>query len=577
MKFIRPSGLLPTESTYTTSNNTAGTYYDSIGTMYQSVVGIPRRTYDPACKAYDGATTCPYVGLLYEAAATNLFLNTNAFITQNVTASAVDYTVSFRRDSTNALVNGTITITGAVAATVELTNATASEWEWTSWTTTTILPNVMYKVITLGNDSAVWSHATAVIGGSILVGSYITFTESYTLNLGGTVQVRKNSRVYKRFTSTGGTLTCTLTGSLIEAQIEVTPTTIGFPEFTSYIPTAVSPVTRTADTVSASTTSNTPGLLYSTVAEEITIPLWVSGNINAHIGDQVYMSGTTHKVYECIVDIANGTIPPDIDEVAVYPAVQHWMEVRPTNRWAMFDNQIGTATSVTAATYDGIASMTYILRPGRIDSLALIELSASKVLVSIVSEASRTTIYSGEYHTLTNNNIGSWYEYFYEPSYQQDILTETNLFETALLYLPLYSDSLLEITIEKAATNDSAAFAQVSCGVMVAGLSTNIGSTQNAPNLGIVDYSRKVTDEFGYTSVTQRRYSKRMSTKVMLKSSSVDSVSRILSLYRATPLVWLGVENYYSSLIIYGFYKDWDITIDNVLYSSCNLQIEGLT
>ena len=50
----------------------------------------------------------------------------------------------------------------------------------------------------------------------------------------------------------------------------------------------------------------------------------------------------------------------------------------------------------------------------------------------------------------------------------------------------------------------------------------------------------------------------------------------LLSLLAYNPCVWVGDERY-SSTIIYGFYKDFDITIAYHLVSDCNLEIEGLT
>ena len=50
----------------------------------------------------------------------------------------------------------------------------------------------------------------------------------------------------------------------------------------------------------------------------------------------------------------------------------------------------------------------------------------------------------------------------------------------------------------------------------------------------------------------------------------------LLADYRATPLVWIGSENAYQSLIVFGYYKDFEIDIAFPTVSYCTLSIEGM-
>ena len=89
------------------------------------------------------------------------------------------------------------------------------------------------------------------------------------------------------------------------------------------------------------------------------------------------------------------------------------------------------------------------------------------------------------------------------------------------------------------------------------------------------DYSRKETDAFGSTILTQRSYSKYMSVSMMLDSSAVDGGLRSLSAVRATPIVWTHLRSI-PSLVVFGWVGDFEIDLATRYYSHCSLQIKGL-
>lgn len=274
------------------------------------------------------------------------------------------------------------------------------------------------------------------------------------------------------------------------------------------------------------------------------------------VGTRVSRS-TTHKIYENLIAGVNATLP----ENATTGATPRWLEVGPTSRWAAFDQSIDS--KATAAD-----NITYVLAPGRINSLALLGLDAATVTITLV--AASETVYSASIDLAAGNSVGDWYQYFYEPTYSQDAVVITNLLDAALLDVPAYGEGVLTVSIDRAGGN-------VSLGCLVVGLYADLGETQSQPTIGIIDYSRKDVDAFGKTTVIKRKYSKRMSATMTIPKASVDQVARTLAQYRSTPVVWVGAEKDYTSMIVYGFYKDFDITIDNQTFSICNLQVEGLT
>jgi hypothetical protein len=105
----------------------------------------------------------------------------------------------------------------------------------------------------------------------------------------------------------------------------------------------------------------------------------------------------------------------------------------------------------------------------------------------------------------------------------------------------------------------------------------DLGTTLDKPKISITDYSSKTTDDYGNITITERAYSKRMMAQVLVTTGSFDNVAQILTAYRAVPVVWIGEDDLYSSLIVYGFVVDWGLTAEVDAVGVLNLEVEGLT
>lgn len=364
---------------------------------------------------------------------------------------------------------------------------------------------------------------------------------------GTAVGTGANVRTTLTFTKTTGDVTMTVSVGSVE-YVQVEPGSVA----TSYIYLDSNSAirTRAADIVTGT------GYIYSNLSEA-EYPEWEStasytANNGVVQGSRV-MRVLTHKIYENFIAGINATAPED-------DTTGRWLEVGPTNRWGAFDSSLSTTTS-------NANTITYIIKPGRVNGLALLGMNAS--FVEVAMTANGETVYSGSADLLNGNVIGDWYEYFYEPIYQQDALVITDLIDAALLNLPAYGDGLISISIEYPSNTPSV-------GAIVVGLTADIGLTNYDASVGIVDYSKVDTDQFGKTTVVKRGFSKRGSFELTVKNEAVDNVVRLLSNYRATPIVWVGTENIYNSLVVYGFYKDWEVTFTEPKVSRCNLQVEGL-
>jgi hypothetical protein len=153
------------------------------------------------------------------------------------------------------------------------------------------------------------------------------------------------------------------------------------------------------------------------------------------------------------------------------------------------------------------------------------------------------------------------------PVYEKTI-TLDSASEAADLDIPMYENTILYITITKDGT--------AKCGEIVPGLQYDLGDTIYSPEIGIIDYSVKAEDDFGNFSITERAYSSRASYALQLHNATIDAVFDMVALYRATAIVWIG-SILYPSMITYGFFKNFSMTIPYHDYSTCSLDIEGLT
>lgn len=356
------------------------------------------------------------------------------------------------------------------------------------------------------------------------------------------------SRKTYTFTKTSGAFQMVVSGTVEKVQLETGSVATSYIDYQPLIPGSN---LRAADIVTGN------GFIYSNITEA-DYPEWdpstsYTATVGTTIGSRVIRT-LTHKVYECFVSGVSAT-PPENDTTG------RWLEVKPTNRWSVFDASLSTVTS-------NPSTITYIIKPGRVNGLALLGMNAT--FVEVAMTANGQTVYSGSANLLDGTVVGDWYEYFYEPIYQRDALVITELIDSALLNLPSYGDSLISITIEYPSNTPSIA-------AIVAGLVADFGLTQYDTSVGIVDYSKVETDTYGRANVVKRAFSKRASFDLVVKNEAIDNVAKILALYRSTPIVWVGTDNVYNSLVVYGFYKDWEITFSEPKVSRLNLQVEGLS
>lgn len=270
-----------------------------------------------------------------------------------------------------------------------------------------------------------------------------------------------------------------------------------------------------------------------------------------------YNAGTNYAVNARVVlgnSIYTSIVTPNTgNNPATSPAF--WIRTGPSNRYAMFDDQTSTSTSATT-------SLTVVMTPGLFNAMGLFGLVGTMVTVQIKDGSTGPVVYNRVIN-LDISEVFDWYAYFFEPNSQ--------LGEIVLTDIPPYANAYMTVTVSGATGST------VQIGSLVFGNLNTIGGTEYGANVGIIDYSRKDTDEFGTTTFVRRAFSKRISANVFLPNSQLNNVQRILSELRATPCVWIGSDDpTYSPLLVYGFFREFSIDIAYPKHSYCSLEIEGL-
>lgn len=286
----------------------------------------------------------------------------------------------------------------------------------------------------------------------------------------------------------------------------------------------------------------TDSVLVATNVPESAYPAWAIGTTYA-AGDRVHLA-STHKVYES----------PAAGNVGNDPATSAaWLEVGPTNRWALFDRSNTTATAQSTSFY-------YQLRPtAAFNVIYLGGLTGALTLRVRVTHATLGTLLDRTLELASLPAQAGWWEWIYGERRGPTL---------ALVDVPGVVGA--EVRIDVTGTPTLAAAA------LLFGQAKEIGIlVQQGARVGIQDFSRKESTDFGDTVLVQRAYAKRASFDIPIKAELVDEAITYLASIRATPCLFIGPR--YESAVIYGFYKEFDVNIAYASVSECSLQVEGLT
>lgn len=287
----------------------------------------------------------------------------------------------------------------------------------------------------------------------------------------------------------------------------------------------------------------TPAILTTSSAPETDYAAWDVATAYA-VGERAMYS---HRNYEALVAHTGANPETDTSDPP------KWLDLGANNRWRMFDDRVGSLT-------EQAGSIAVSLTPGEaINALALFSLLGRSLSVTL-TDSTEGVVYQCDL-SLVDAGVGDWYEWFFAPIGRQS--------DAVLTDLPAYVGASLSVTVEN--NTETAA-----CGHLVMGRQADIGVALYGTSVGITDYSRKETDQFGNALVVERAFSKRAEFDVAIETPRVSAVQRLLAAIRSRPVVWIGAQGY-ESTVLFGYYRDFQISISGPTVSDATITVEGLT
>jgi hypothetical protein len=229
-----------------------------------------------------------------------------------------------------------------------------------------------------------------------------------------------------------------------------------------------------------------------------------------------------------------------------------WLPVGASNYYAMFDDKNGTQTTNPNTIAIEVSFSTVV------NSVALINVEANTARFE-AWDANNTKVID---YTISFRDYGriNYYDYF---TREISLLDRYVNFE-----IPTLTSGRGKLTLDYTGST-------AKIGGLIYGNQFEIGKTQWGSSFGIRDYSTKETDAFGNYIIVQRASSDRIDADVLVELNRTGMVRKVLTEYRATPVVWSGGDNN-DVLVTYGYYKDFSVILSTPAGADCAIQIEGV-
>jgi len=272
-------------------------------------------------------------------------------------------------------------------------------------------------------------------------------------------------------------------------------------------------------------------------------------------------SGANGRVYESLVAGNLGNPLPVLPETTT----TKWVDVGPTNKWAMFDLASNTQTVHHQLGVDG-ASMTVTFAPGeRINTLGLTGLVANSVTVTATSVFGGGTVYGPKTIDLNRRVVNDGYEYAFYPF--------STWPATALFDLPAYSDIIVTVTLNSTSGN-------VKCGSCIVGTYMYLGAAQYGAENDGMNFSTITRDAYGNATLVPRRTLPRTNQTLSLPVHRVGQALAARTRLNAVPALWTGLDDaqseYFEMLLILGVYKTFKIAAAGATMATVSLELEEI-
>lgn len=262
-------------------------------------------------------------------------------------------------------------------------------------------------------------------------------------------------------------------------------------------------------------------------------------------GDEAILR-STHRRYSA----AASTIDNPADGIA--KTTPTWIDIGPTNKWAMFDKKT-TRQTVSASDF----SVT--LDPvNQINTLAFLNLIGVTSIRIEIRDKNEVLVYDETFDLIDTTPIYDYYTFFF---YQQSLLEQ--LVDDML---PAYYDPEIKVTFSGT---------DMSVGEMVAGFATQIGTTISDTSSDTYDYSTQEFDEFGEINYVERPIVNLNTYEILSDKAHNPYIQRLVKKLRGKNALWIGNIGGGQKLITYGRYERSPIPFDMVDHVQYSITVRG--
>lgn len=285
----------------------------------------------------------------------------------------------------------------------------------------------------------------------------------------------------------------------------------------------------------------TPAMVNSSVAED-EYPAY--DPLTTYAADARVIHG--HFVYQSLQANNTGHAP---DAMATW-----WVQVGPTNRMKAFDLSHSTQTQFSTSAWFEITT-------GKaVNAVALLAIEGLRSVRIRMIDPGYGTVYDKTTMLWMHPGASGWYPWTFGERRERKAFYA--------LDLPSYRTAKIRIDIEAAS--------DAGIGVILVGQQEQIGlGVLYGVRMGIRDYSKKGTNEWGEVELLKRGFARTRSLQVLCENRQMDNIDRLLSGLRATPLLWLVTRNM-EQPNVYGWYSDYEIGIQYSRYCELSINLEGL-
>lgn len=270
---------------------------------------------------------------------------------------------------------------------------------------------------------------------------------------------------------------------------------------------------------------------------------------------ETVISTVTHRVYESVQAANTGKplpVPPET-------LTAWWLDVGPTNRWAMFDLKSNTQTVCPSP-------LTVVVTPGaRVNTCGRTGIVANSAVISETSASIGGTVYGPATINLNSREVFDWYSYFFEPFSTRP--------SHVVFDLPPYTDAVLTATLTATSGN-------VKCGGMTVGTFVDLGKVQWHAKADSLNFSKITRDDWGNATLVPIPGVPKTNQTLELDKARVNKVMETKALLDAAPALWTGLDDstddWFEMVQIVGIWKQFSIDMAYPSKALVTLELEQI-